>query len=564
MFRRTHTERGALGATTTPSPANGVWLLPWGGVKLPVEYATEHFLALGATGSGKTVLINILMRDVLPKLPTNGSRALIYDAKQDVVSALEGMGLGGRYRILHPFDRRSYAWDMAQDIVDPVSARQLATILVPDEDEPGSGNTGFFTNAVRDLLTGVFLVFINCARPGQWTFRDVILAMLYPPYLAAVLAMNRTRDGRPFHIPDRLRQSYLAGTSGEPSADPRTASNIRSTINTKLSIYEPIAAAWQHAWSWQRTFSLSGWLQSDDILVLGNDEASRTALDAINQALFKRMTELALARAELGREDRGCGRGLTWVFFDEVREAGRLDGLSRLLTKGRTKGVAVVLGFQDIEGLRAVYGSEVANELVGQCHNTVVLKLNSPSTAQWAADLFGRQLETFELPSTNIGVTGPSSGMAEQQQERARVYTADLLYAPPACRANGLSGYQRWRMQSLNPWPGVPRTPQERWHQHLQDGTAFRLEWDALGLSPEAESVDLDEARTSYVARDPSEQYLQVWGKSEWQDRLGFDAGRYPSLDGADRAFLNTPEEDAAVETVRGSGGDRLLDFDPL
>ncbi len=510
---------------------------------------------MGATGSGKTVLITRLMSDVLPKLYQMHSRALIYDAKQDIVQALTRMGLrqDEHFKILHPFDKRSYAWDMAKDIVDPISARQMSTILVPDEDKPGE-NSGFFTNAVRELLTGVLLVFINCANEGAWTFRDVILAMLYPQYLARLLAMNQTREGEEFYIPTRLRESYLPAAFGNSGADPRTASNIRSTISTRLSVYEPIAAAWDKAQKQGRTFSLNGWMRSNDILVLGNDEASRTALDAVNRCLFKRMTELVLAKEEALRKVRESGRDLTWVFFDEIREAGLLDGLSRLLTKGRSKGVVVILGFQDIEGLRAVYGDEVANELTGQCHGIVVLKLNSPSTAQWAADLFGKRIETFELDTIHVASTGAQWGSGKQQQERGRIYTADLLYLPPTSEKNGLWGYQRWSGQSIN------------------DNPFFRLGWQDiqpyLGQEPDEENEEADdEGRSkktaSFDPRDPRDQYLKVWDRQDWCDRLGFDKDLFPSLDPADQALENTPEEDAAMETVREERV-HILDIPPL
>ena len=66
-------------------------------------------------------------------------------------------------------------------------------------------------------------------------------------------------------------------------------------------------------------------------------------------------------------------------FLDDVREAGKLDGLSRLLNQGRTKGACVVLGFQDSDGMRDVYGEYVANELVGQCANKAILRVENPN-----------------------------------------------------------------------------------------------------------------------------------------------------------------------------------------
>ena len=59
--------------------------ISWGGVLLPTEAATTHFCVTGASGSGKTITIRLLMQSVLPFIGTgNDRRAIIDDAKQDV------------------------------------------------------------------------------------------------------------------------------------------------------------------------------------------------------------------------------------------------------------------------------------------------------------------------------------------------------------------------------------------------------------------------------------------------------------------------------------------------
>ncbi|MFX8836738.1 type IV secretion system DNA-binding domain-containing protein, partial [Acinetobacter baumannii] len=80
---------------------------------------------------------------------------------------------------------------------------------------------------------------------------------------------------------------------------------------------------------------------------------------------------MILAREEQPTTAKDSGMQQAWFFLDEVREAGELDGLSRLMTKGRSKGACVVLGFQDIDGMRDVYGDQVANEICAQCNNIV-------------------------------------------------------------------------------------------------------------------------------------------------------------------------------------------------
>ncbi len=476
-------------------------LLVWGPFRIHPAYATEHFLVAGTTGSGKTVLVNMLMKSALRSGLRR--RALIYDSKQEVIPLLDGMGLRPRTRLLHPFDQRGSAWDMAKDITGPLSARQVAAILVPSQDVVGESGS-FFIDAVRDLLTGVFLAFIRCMpNKGSWTFRDVVLAMLYEPYLRAILGLGKTNS---LPMLSRLHHSYVEG------ADERTWANIRATVSTKIAPYESIAAAWHSAMTdatrpeADRSFSITEWLDdaswdSDgfrSILVLGNDETARTALDAVNAALFQRLTELMVSRREQTREEKAAGENLTWVFLDEVRDAGNLNGLSRLMTKGRSKGVCTVLAFQDIDGLRAVYGQEIAHEITGQCNTVAILKLNSPSTAEWGADLFGSYLARESVLSESISPEGVSYSVAESRQERSVLYTRDLIYLPPTNLENGLTGFFRHKKSKRDD----PLLFRLNWEQHVQEHLLSPGSWG------------------NHEPRKEAEHYLAPWGPEDWA-RLG-------------------------------------------
>jgi hypothetical protein len=293
-------------------------------------------------------------------------RALVYDAKLEVVPQLEGMDLQAPVLILNPFDKRSVAWDMAVDITEPATAKQIASIFIPDEK---NSSQPFFANAARQLLEGVMVAFI-LTRPQQWTLRDVLVALKSGSRLIAVLSSTpETKD---------LVETYLSND--------KESKSIIATIGTKLGPLDVVAALWESASS---KVSLRDWLSSESILVLGNDEAYRSSLDVINQVIFKRVVELLLAQPEttLGR---------TWFFLDEVKEAGNLDALGRLMTKGRSVGASVVLGFQDIDGMYESFGENQAKSILGQCSTKVFLRLDSPETAKWAETVFG-EYEAIEL-----------------------------------------------------------------------------------------------------------------------------------------------------------------------
>ena len=283
----------------------------FGMTHIPERAATTHFLFVGATGSGKTLSLRMLMESVLPVKDSMDTRALIYDAKQDMLSVLEGMKLGCPIYILNPFDKRCAAWDMAGDITSPSSADQLATILIPEEKNSSSP---YFSDAARALMSGVIVSLMRTA-PGAWEFRDVIYALKNAERLKKLL--SRTKETE-----DLIPQYF---------SNERTANDVISTVATKIQRYQYIAAAWSRA---QQKISLTKWVTENSILVLGNDEATRSALDAINRVIFKRITELVLAQSESHTRR-------TWVFLDELRQAGKLDGLNSLLTMGRSKGACV-------------------------------------------------------------------------------------------------------------------------------------------------------------------------------------------------------------------------------
>jgi len=302
-----------------------------------------------------------------------GHRAMIYDAKGDIVSLLYGMGITCPIEILNPFDKRSSAWNIAKDITTPASARQFATILIPEDK---NASQPFFANSARDVIEKVMLSLIQL-KPGSWTLRDLILATQTKEHIVGIL--EKTAQGKV------KIETYFS--------DDRTGSNILSEIATRMAPFESVAQAWSSA---ERSVSLTDWVKGESILVLGNNEAHRAAHDPINRVIFQRATELTL---DLDESDTRR----VWFFLDEVRDMGSLESLGRLMTKGRSKGVSVVLGFQDIEGMHDAFGKERANEFIGQCANKAILGLNSPETAKWASELFGKYEFMEEETGENKG-----------------------------------------------------------------------------------------------------------------------------------------------------------------
>jgi type IV secretory pathway TraG/TraD family ATPase VirD4 len=449
-------------------------LLNWCGIQIPDRFSVGHFLLVGAPGSGKTVSLRMLMQSILPQVrPGSGWRAIIYDAKQDILPILSGMKLSCPVVTLNALDRRGVAWDMAKDIDSYAVALQVAANLVPDE----QGHNAFFVKAARDLLAAVMIAF-HLHRPGEWLLTDVILTLSDKERAKKLLSLRpETRH---------IARDYF-------SRDPRTLANIQQTITAHVSMLRPIAAAWSRA---EHRISLRQWVNGEFVLILANDETLRGPLDALNSAILQRLTQLELAQPE-SRERR------SWFFLDEVKEAGKIDCLPRLMTKGRSKGVRCLLAFQTIEGLRSVYGQEIADDITGLCTTKAILRTDSVATAKWAAEVLG-EVERREWRYTSQGGPGGrSSSMAEQIVKRESVFTSELMQLPLA-NSNRFYGY------FITPGIGVY-------------GGAIRISGQLCPLG----------ATPNFIPRDTADQYILDDGiaiPEEVTDEHGHEAATLDDL----------------------------------
>ncbi|MDX2201046.1 MAG: type IV secretion system DNA-binding domain-containing protein [Phycisphaerae bacterium] len=447
-------------AESLRSPGEPV--LSWGGIELPERFSENHFCVVGATGSGKTATITHLLKSVLSQW-TAGSdhRVAIYDAKRDIRSVLFALGVPDeRIVMMNPLDARSAAWDIAADVDQPLLTHQIASIIIPPEQGPNK----FFSDAGRDIVAGVMksLMLTAAKRPDgvpDWTLRDVLMISRNESRLRAILsACPATTE---------LVEQYFGGGI--------TFDNIKSTIASNVALIEPIAALW--AKSTVKPVSLREWCKAQSVLVIGNDDSLRAPLDAVNRVLFQRLFELLL-----GQGDSTTRR--TWIFVDEVKEAGPLPLLPRLLNKGRSVGARVVIGFQDIAGLHGTYGRDLANELVGMCGNKAILRVDSDETAHWASHAIGTA-EVYEY-SRSWQVSGSGEQISEQLRTRF-VALGDELKDLPVPKAGLFEGYY------ITPAVGV-----------------FKNSVRVLPL-------DRDKTELNFFPRPVEDQYLEPWGEGDWK-----------------------------------------------
>ena len=451
-----------------------------GPTRIETEAAKGHILIIGATRTGKSLIAWSLIRSVLENFrPGKDQRAIIFDAKQDTISKLSGLKLKLKIITLNPFDVRCHSWNIAADIRTPAAAQRLANLLVPRNPRLTQQH---WDETLRGLIEELTIAFVSNEKTrDSWTFRDLIYAAT--SHKRAVAILSQTPTGK-----DLVEMSLT---------DPDHALNVMATVSAKLRPFRIIAALWAAAESKGRRISLAEWKKQQVILVLGNNHELREAMRTVNQLLFCAASQVLLDSANNEASEN-------WVFLDEVRQAGKLTYLTDLMVEGASKGVKVVMCYQDDKGLDEEYGKNLSGELSGQCHTVVVTKLNQEETAEHAAKKFG-ELEQNERRSSMASGGGTTTSW--ELVRRPAVLPSEIM-----------------RLKTPSKQKGVGVTA-----FYLSPIGAYRYTMTPEFLDTQA--WDRNRNVPDFVARPPEHQYLKPWDADDLK-RLHLPA-----------SFLDTPQE---------------------
>jgi len=404
--------------------------IAWAGLKLPATTAELNFCVVGTKGSGKTLMMQGLMRSVLPSISRGRDRrALIYDVKTEWLSFLYSLGLAESIRILNPLDIRCCAWDLANDMQSLAEADQFGQVLIPPRE---NDHNPFFDAAAQSLIAGIVKTLMLTAgptkdAPARWTLRDLTLIAGHPSRLRWVLL----RKAKGTIIRDLVPQFLKAL---------ETYHNIISSIALAVVPLQVTAGIWDRL-PRERKISLRNWAtRGDTILVMSQAPMYEKPLAALNRVMFKFISDAANSDPNVHPHQNRL-----WFFCDELKEAGNLDGLAKMLNDGRSKGIRAAIGFQDIEGFRHEYGEKLANELPTTCSNLSFLRTESPFTQKWASETIGPVQKRRVTASRGSGTDGQghtttNQGESEQVVIEEAVIPSELRQLPLS--ENGMvSGY---------------------------------------------------------------------------------------------------------------------------
>ena len=330
-----------------------------GGVPIPRELETNHFLLAGSTGTGKTELALSMARTVSER----GERAVFIDYGANFLARIVRDG----DFILNPFDQRSVCWVPWLELANDPDYMLMARAIVPD----GFGESRSWHGLAQQLVAAALRA---CVENGRNTIREFLALLISSPDELAVFAagtpaavMTQKGNEKMFANTRNVLMEYL-----EPwryLRDPTKA-------ETGFSIRALIEGEYNRKGKHGRLFR--PWL----FVTFRDDQ--RAAM----QYLSATWMELVI-RAQLSLpEDR---KRRIWKFIDELAACKRIQSLPDELAFVRKKGGAAVIGVQDVAQIRGIYGPEIAQTMLQNLKTKVMLACADPDTARYFSDVIGEQ-----------------------------------------------------------------------------------------------------------------------------------------------------------------------------
>jgi Type IV secretion-system coupling protein DNA-binding domain len=348
--------------------------IPWprerltvGGVSLSFEEETRNLLVVGRVGSGKTQLIQEVMRGVR----TREARALIADPDGGYLSRFARLG----DRVLNPFDARTQRWSPFAEIRSSYDYAVLATAIIPESESP---NEEEWRSYARTLLAAT---------------------------LKRLHEKGRCHAGEVLKTINQASDEELASLYVETNAAGLTRHD--AMFNSVVGVISPRIATWEflpEPDARHPPFSIRDWVRNrhggeGDWLYLTYRDDQREALQ------FLIATWLSLATTEGLSLPENLSHRL-YVTIDELDSLGPIAALKHALTKLRKHGGVLIAGLQTSAQPRVSYGRDGAQILLSCFGHKVVLSLGDHETAQHFEEELGRREVERVKSSRGVGTSG--------------------------------------------------------------------------------------------------------------------------------------------------------------
>ncbi|SHF84384.1 Type IV secretory pathway, VirD4 component, TraG/TraD family ATPase [Marinomonas polaris DSM 16579] len=366
-------------------------------VVLTRDRENGNFLIIGNQGSGKTVFITPIIKQIIDR----GEKAFIYDEKREFTKLFYN---SSNTVLISPWDKRGTPWNISADAKTDTDAKLIADHLISETKDP------IWSEGARSILSGMIMTLNHTNE--YWGWKE----------LANILSTNDAI------LKEMFTKYYPRATRFIEPNSKTTASFFAQLISSLGWIYI-LADAWPNAY--KTGFSISEWTfdrESKKKVVIVQASAKYKDIGApIANTLISLMTSSILSSKNSTKRE-------LWMFLDEIGNLPRNESIKKWMTLGRSKGCRIVAGTQGHSQLIELYTEQGANTLLNLFSTIVTMKMGaSGGSAEYAAKAFSDRI--IERPNlTN------QKFIQWQKEIQPLVNASDLVNLPFASK-NGIHGY---------------------------------------------------------------------------------------------------------------------------
>jgi hypothetical protein len=327
------------------------WLSPGrSGKDLVIQRDREahHIQIAGDTGTGKSILV----RQIVYQIEACNEVAIIFDPDREYIREFFREDRGDW--VLNPKDYRCPYWPIGDEADDEAEATPIAIGLFPDEPT----RQQFFLSHTR----AIFSYLLATYKP---TVNELAYWMAHPEEI----------DAR------------VKGTEHQHTLTANAAPQRAGILGSLNEAGKPLRMMPGHP-EGRRSWNVREWAKHRKgwIFITSTPDT----IDALRpvQSLWLDMLILKLQYAEAG-----LGQPRVWMILDELASLNALPQLHSAMTKQRKSDNPIVLGFQGMSQLDAIYGKK-AETILSQAYTNIVLRTREPRAAKHLSELIGKaQLE---------------------------------------------------------------------------------------------------------------------------------------------------------------------------
>ncbi|ENO8811631.1 type IV conjugative transfer system coupling protein TraD [Photobacterium damselae] len=355
---------------------------------LPNDFEIRHLSFSGSTGTGKSVAIRKLIREIRAR----GDKAIIYDKGCTFVSRFYDPKLD---TILNPFDERSVDWKIWYDGKDFSDFENLATALIADT---GHGDP-FWIEAARTIFTNTAY---QMTQDGKELSNERLLDYI-------------------LKTPTSVLRDFLKGTSASSITDEKAdkiAVSVKSILATyikSLRYLEGLDKPDKDG-NTRKAFSIQDWVLDDNqkgFLYLTSNAQQHVSL----RPLISMWLSTA-STAILGLNESASRR--IWVIIDELPSLHKLPDLASTLAEVRKHGGCYLVGFQSYAQFVKVYGQHAADEMYDLLNTRFYFRNPSSPMAERASKDLGEQEVEVSKEQYSYGANTVRDGISLGHQTITR------------------------------------------------------------------------------------------------------------------------------------------------